>query len=98
MRQKQCLKLAKCFRQRGERRPIAQRARLALQHGEIMPPVVESGTTVMAPVDVARMLRDDVTFGDDNEAICIDPQTHGQVGVGRGDAICLLYTSDAADE
>lgn len=67
-----------------------------MQHGQIVPPIVESGATIIAPVDVARMLGDDVTLGDDNEAIRIDPQTHGLVGVGSGDAIAVTFEGDQA--
>ncbi|KWT72158.1 hypothetical protein APV28_1636 [Comamonas testosteroni] len=78
------------WRQFGERSTVAQGTGLALQHRQVVTPVVDGPTTdVVAPVDEARVLAQDLTFGGDHQPLGVDPQTHRPVGVGGRHAVAV---------
>ena len=62
------------FRQFGERRAITQSSRLALDHREIVAPIID-GTAgqMMRPLDEPRVFADDMSFGNNNDAVRISP-------------------------
>ena len=64
-----------------ERRPVAQRPGLALHDGQVMVPVIDCAAgAIMGPLDDALVLAYDLSLGDDQEAIGIDPQADRPVG------------------
>jgi hypothetical protein len=68
-----------------ERRPIAQGARLALDHCQIVPPVIDRPPRqVVRTVDNPRMLAQDLPLGGDDDPIGIDPQAHGRLAKDAG--------------
>ena len=62
------------FRQFGERRAVTQGARLALDHREIVAPIIDGAAgQMMRPLDEPRVFADDLPFGNDNDAVWINP-------------------------
>ena len=70
------LQLPEGRRELGKGRAIAQRTRLALENGEIMPPVMDrSWRHLVVALEYATMLAQDVALGRHDQPVRIDPQT-----------------------
>ncbi len=85
-------------RQLGERRAVAQGARLALDDRQVMPPV-EDGRRARALVGAgedAGMLADDLPFGGDDDTLGIDPHADRSVSEGRRHALAVAVEMDQA--
>jgi len=77
------LQLPESVGQLGKRRPVAQGAGLALDHGQIMPPVIDrSPWQVMGAFDDPGMLAQNLPLGGDDDPLRVDPQAHRPVGEG----------------
>ena len=65
----------------GERRTVAQGAGLALDHRQIMPPVIDrSPAVVMGSIDDPAVLAQDLTLGGDDDPLGVNPQADRAVG------------------
>lgn len=74
------LQLAERLRHLDERGAVTQRPRLALDHGEVMAPVINDAARLpVGPFDDARMRADHVPFGHDHQPIGVDVQADGAV-------------------
>jgi hypothetical protein len=81
-----------------KRRTIAQRFRLALDHRQIMPPVIDgSPGQVVRPFDDPGMLAQDLPFCRHNNPLGIDPDAERTVGERGGDAVTVALKVDEAD-
>ena len=88
--QQRTLRASEALGQLGERCAVAQRSRLPLQHGQVVAPVVDGLTGgVMASVDDAQVLADDLAFGRDDESVGVDAQAHRPVCVRRRHAVAV---------
>jgi hypothetical protein len=66
-----------------ERRTVAQRSRLTLDHRQIMTPIIDRlPWRLMGTVDDAAMFADDLAFRHDHEPVGIDAQADRPVGEG----------------
>ncbi len=84
------LQLPEGLRQVEERRPVPEGARLALDDGQIMTPVINGPPRpVVGPVDDTLVFADDGALGDDQEAVGIDAQADRPVGEGGRYAIAV---------
>ena len=69
---------------------ITQSPGLALDHRQIMPPVVNCrARSIMGAGEDALMLAHDLPFGDDDDALGIDPYADGTIGEGCGHAVTI---------
>ena len=84
------LELAERLRQLGEGCAVAQRPRLALDHRQVVPPVVDGAAgNVVRALDDPGVLAHDLALGHHDEAVGIDPQAHRSVGERGGDAVAV---------
>ena len=75
------LQLPEGIGQVGKGRPVAQGARLALDHRKIMPPVIDrSPWQVMGALDDPGMLTQNLSLGGDDNPLGVDPEAHRPVG------------------
>ena len=73
-----------------DRRAVAQGPRFALDHRQIMAPVIDGvPRTIMGSVYDALMFAYDLSLGDDQEAVGIDPQADRPIGEGRRHAVAV---------
>jgi hypothetical protein len=69
----------------GKRCAVAQSAGLALNDGQIVPPVIDRlPGSIMRAIDDAAMLADDQTLRGDNDTIRIDPKLTGRLAKDAG--------------
>ena len=80
----------------GEGRAVAQRARLALDDGEIMPPVIDrrAAHRLVGSSEDTGMLADDLPLGGDDDALGINPHADGPVSEGRWHAVPVAIQMD----
>jgi hypothetical protein len=75
----------------------AQRARLSLDDGQVVAPVVDRpGRQVMRALDHPRVLADDLPLGRDDEPVGVDPQADRAVGERRRDTVAVPLEADQA--
>lgn len=80
-----------------ERRAVAQGARFALDHRQIMPPVIDGvAGAIMGSVDDALMLAYHLSFRHDQEATGIDPQADRPIGEGCWHAVAIALQVNQA--
>jgi hypothetical protein len=90
--QKLLLKPPEVLWQLQERRAIAQRSRLALDHCEIVAPVIDRAPrAIVRSLDDAPVFAHDLALGDDEEAIRIDPQAHRTIGERRRHTVAIAF-------
>ena len=79
----------------GEGGAVAQGAGLALDHGQIMAPVIDGpAQAIVRARKHAAMLTDRLTLGDDDDPVGIDPQAHRAVGEGSRHAVAIALEMD----
>ena len=84
------LQLPERFGHLGEGRPVTQGAGLALDHRQIVPPVVDRPPRqVMGSFDDPRMLAQDLALGGDDDPFRVDPQADRPVGEGGRHAVAV---------
>ncbi len=73
-----------------ERRPVAEGAGLALDHRQIVSPVIDrAARLVMRALDNARVLAQDLTLGHDNDPFGVNPQADRPVGERGRHAVAI---------
>jgi len=88
--EKMALQLPERIGQLGEGRTIAQGTRLALDHRQVVPPVVDRPSRqVVRAFDDLIMLAQDMAFGGDDDPVGIDAQADRPVGEGRWHAVAV---------
>ena len=91
------LQLPERFGHLGEGRPVAQGAGLALDHRQIVPPVVDRPPwQVMRSFDDPRMLAQDLALGGDDDPFRVDPQADRPVGEGGRHTVAVALEVDEA--
>ena len=81
-----------------ERRAIAQRSGLVLDHRQIMPPVIDRPPAgVVRPVDYPGMLAQDLTLGGHDDPLGIDPDADRPVGERGRHAVAVALKVHEAD-
>ena len=74
---------------------VAQGAGLALDHGQIMAPVIDGpAQAIVRARKHAAMLTDRLTLGDDDDPVGIDPQANRAVGEGSRHAVAIALEMD----
>jgi UDP-glucose 4-epimerase len=70
--------------------------RLALEDGEIVPPVIDrrAAVAVMRPSEDASVLGDDLALGGDDDTLGIDPHAHRPVGERGRHAVAIALQMD----
>src|SRR3546814_1791262 len=87
------------FGQFEERRAVAQGTGLALDHRQIMAPVIDGVTgTIMGSVDDAPMFAYDLSFSDDEEVVGVNPQADRPIGEGRRHAVAIAFQVNEAGD
>ena len=74
--------------------PVADRPRLALQHAQVMSPVVKRAPRSVAAQDHASVFGDHLAFGGHDQAGGVDAQADRPVGVGGRDAAAVALEVD----
>src|SRR5690606_6366871 len=74
------LELPEAFGHLGKRGAIAQSSWLALDHRQIMAPVINGVSLPMMPLDNPHVLADRLAFSDNDNTIWIDPVADWSVG------------------
>ena len=73
--QEQSLQSFECVWQLGKRRTVAQCARLALQYGQVMAPVIDrTPTALVIALNDARVFTDELAFSYDDQAVRVNLQ------------------------
>ncbi len=91
------LQLSEGLGQFRKRRTVAKRPGLALNDGQIVPPVVDRARRlVMGPLDQPFMFAQDLPFGGDNNPFGIDPQADRAVREGCRNAVTIAVEMDQA--
>ena len=73
--QEQSLQSFECVWQLGKRRTVAQCARLALQYGQVMTPVINrTATALVIALNDARVFTDELAFSYDDQAVRVNLQ------------------------
>src|SRR5450830_960539 len=79
-----------------EWRAVAQRAWLALQDRQVVPPIEDGASWPVVARDVPLMLGDDFALGDEDEPVGVDPQADGPIGERRRHAVTVALMRDQA--
>ena len=88
------LQPAEAFGQLQEGRAVAQCARLALGHAQVVPPVVERAATIVGAVDAADMLGNLLAFGHEHHARRIQAHADGAPGEAGWHAVAVALHMD----
>lgn len=83
--------------QLGKRRTVAQCAGLALQYGQEMATVMDrTPRALVIALNDARVFTDDLAFGHDDQAVGINLQAHGPVGIRGRHAVAIALKVNQA--
>ena len=94
--QELALQLFEGNRQFDKRRAIAQCAGLALDHGQIMPPVIDrSPASRVGLIDDARVFAQDLPLGRHDYPLGLDPHADRPVGERGGHTVVTLEADEA---